>query len=87
MSFTGAAARGTEQRDKLIPERWPGRAGAGVPRLATPPISRAAIPASRIFGAAAHQIGPFPSQTLVVVQVKAGPAAAAEIRNANMGPA
>ena len=49
--------------------------GQGWPALQTPSISRAAIPARRIFGPSAHQIGPSPSHTAVGVQVKLVPAA------------
>lgn len=52
--------------------------GQGCPDLHVPSISRAAIPASRIRGPSAHQIGPSPSQTCVGVQVKVVPAATTE---------
>lgn len=56
----------------------PAAAGQGCPRLHSPPISRAAMPARRIFGPSAHQMGPSPSQTRVGVQEKLAPAATIE---------
>jgi len=59
--------------------------GQGWPTLHVSSISRAAIPASRIFGPSAHQIGPSPSQTAVGVQVNDDPVVtAASAANAIM---
>jgi hypothetical protein len=49
--------------------------GHGWPGRQVPSISRAAMPARRIFGPSAHHIGPSPSQTRTGMQVKATPAA------------
>jgi hypothetical protein len=49
--------------------------GQGWPSLHEPSISLAAMPARRILGPSAHQIGPSPSQTAVGVHVNEAPAA------------
>lgn len=58
--------------------------GQGCPLRHEPPISRAAMPASRMRGPSRHQTGPSPSHTLTGVQTKACPLGtiAAASRNA-----
>jgi hypothetical protein len=59
----------------------PDAPGQGWLGLQTPSISRAAMPARRIRGPSAHQMGPSPSQTCVGVHVNRTPAAT---RSANI---
>lgn len=63
----------------------PDALGHGWPGLHVPSISRAAMPARRIFGPSAHQIGPSPSQTRVGVQVNDAPVVMIEVKISSTG--